>query len=792
METPMYSRYIPPAVNSSQTTSKVLGRKRKRVVAESLKSSSDLPYTKLSQRAESKKKSRAANEIPVRGKHQKPAGHLTPNGAKTRSGSPLLEKELTETPRAKKLSTEDRTSTEFSVGQAEILANSPKTHPTSSQISANETQIRPKGEQAALERFKASTKRISKAVANVTPTPHPTELRGLEPIPQPDASTTHRRPLADSKPPWIANPLVANSDHKLPFVDFVLAEQLLINLKANDFVLATSIQSTVLPLLLPGPSHHNGDVCISAATGSGKTLAYVLPIIESLRNKALPELHALIVVPTKELVLQVKKAFDQFAARCSLRVQTAVGNRPVNEEKRLILTLREEESRFLLRDNVEDATVLGSRCDVLICTPGRLIDHIELSPPLILHRLQWLVVDEADRLLDESYQSWVRILMTYIYRQRPFEELNANEKAYLHWKGRQRPVEITKVILSATLTQDPQKLDSLRLVRPKLVTLDSTSRFLLPATLEERFVSVGGGSEKPRYLQSLLGALMNKTVGQNTLSGSSSIDIKSSLNSRKTTFEGKFRDQLNPSASVSSESSSSTTSAETSSSDGSSTSSDDQSSESSSAPSDCNTSEETSSDDDSSSDSSSSDDLSSDETSSRSERMPPSAAPQNPESHGVLIFCGSTSSALRLERLLCLLLPELMSKIASITSSHGNKRRKILNAFQERRKTIIVATDVLAHGLDIPNLAHVINYDIPTSIEDYVHRCGRTARAGKGGMAWTLVAKAERRWLKSHIIGGSSIQSGRKIERPEIHLVDGEKEAYEVAMSKLSREASGT
>jgi ATP-dependent RNA helicase DeaD len=78
---------------------------------------------------------------------------------------------------------------------------------------------------------------------------------------------------------------------------------------------------------------------------------------------------------------------------------------------------------------------------------------------------------------------------------------------------------------------------------------------------------------------------------------------------------------------------------------------------------------------------------------------------------------------------------------------HGGKtqaqRNKTLAAFVWGRTRILIATNVAARGLDIPNVSHVINYDLPEDVETYVHRIGRTARAGKDGVAATLVGESE-------------------------------------------------
>lgn len=80
---------------------------------------------------------------------------------------------------------------------------------------------------------------------------------------------------------------------------------------------------------------------------------------------------------------------------------------------------------------------------------------------------------------------------------------------------------------------------------------------------------------------------------------------------------------------------------------------------------------------------------------------------------------------------------------------HGNlnqnRRDRVLNGFRKKKYRILVATDVAARGLDVPHIEHVINYDLPQCPEDYIHRIGRTARAGAEGSALNLITPADRR-----------------------------------------------
>ncbi|PIP51223.1 hypothetical protein COY43_00695 [Candidatus Berkelbacteria bacterium CG_4_10_14_0_8_um_filter_35_9_33_8] len=86
---------------------------------------------------------------------------------------------------------------------------------------------------------------------------------------------------------------------------------------------------------------------------------------------------------------------------------------------------------------------------------------------------------------------------------------------------------------------------------------------------------------------------------------------------------------------------------------------------------------------------------------------------------------------------------ELKDRGFKSTAIHGNKRQaarqKALNQFKKNEVKILVATDVAARGLDIPHVSHVINFDVPASYEDYIHRIGRTGRAGNPGKALTFV-----------------------------------------------------
>jgi ATP-dependent RNA helicase RhlE len=83
---------------------------------------------------------------------------------------------------------------------------------------------------------------------------------------------------------------------------------------------------------------------------------------------------------------------------------------------------------------------------------------------------------------------------------------------------------------------------------------------------------------------------------------------------------------------------------------------------------------------------------------------------------------------------------------------HGNKsqsqRTKALDQFKSRKVHMLVATDVAARGIDVRDLSHVINYDLPEQSETYTHRIGRTGRAGQDGIAYSFCSPEEKSYLK--------------------------------------------
>lgn len=603
------------------------------------------------------------------------------------------------------------------------------------------------------------------------------ELHGLEPLPQPAQAVQPPKVSAFSAlPGWLQSPMSVSATDTVPFAILQIDKGVISALQNEGYASTFAIQSALLPMLLPGPQHHIGDICVSAATGSGKTLAYVLPMVQSLRDRPVRRVRGLVVVPTRELVNQVRETLKTCSTGNGLVIGTAVGSRSLKEEQAMLVhkgqkydprgykAVQEKEidedeelmdwdfdKRFGPKDDFElyynHVVEYRSNVDILICTPGRLVEHVQSTTGFTLEHVQWLVIDEADRLLDESFQQWVDVVLPGLDYMPPMDPIQERLSDTFHLLRRR---EVQKVILSATMTRDVSKLTPLKLRRPRLVILEGQQpqdneelgdvtmveageRFELPTTLHEVGVKVSDINEKPLYLIKLL------------------LDMEWHVSLGKPKFNG-------------------------------------------------NKSEEASE-----GENSSSEDFA---TSTNSEQDPPFSAGPKPKTaarngpvtenlvHGTLIFTKTNEHATRLARLVSLIRPVWSQKIATLTkSSASSSGKKTLIQFRKNQISILIASDRASRGLDIPDLAHVINYDMPSSVNSYIHRVGRTARARKEGKATTLIADNEARWFWNEIARNPQIGrgSGRKVIRnnSKFDFSEEDRVSYQRALTALGQEAQG-
>jgi ATP-dependent RNA helicase DDX51/DBP6 len=355
---------------------------------------------------------------------------------------------------------------------------------------------------------------VEPAANNQAPAVAPIIATGLQPLPQPEPTKPSKPiPSLSSLPSWLQKPITISPTTKIPFSSIKgLSCNLQERLSSKSFTKAFAVQAAVLPLLLNRKKF--GDLCISAATGSGKTLAYVLPIIQSLSSRTITRLRAIIIVPTRELVHQVYNTTTSISVGTGLKIGVAIGSRSVLAEQGLLV--------------LDTDGGISSRIDILVTTPGRLVEHIRTTSGFELGWVRWLVIDEADRLLSQSFQEWVDVVIVGLEKAVAGNRLERIANVNLGDLGlRQGPRatdHVQKVVLSATMTKDLGKLAGLRLRKPSLVMVedpplpegaeaDNTDgdgnneeleRFSIPMGLKEHVTPVENIEYKPLYLLYLL------------------------------------------------------------------------------------------------------------------------------------------------------------------------------------------------------------------------------------------------------------------------------------------------
>ncbi len=176
----------------------------------------------------------------------------------------------------------------------------------------------------------------------------------------------------------------------MPFSKLGLVPTVLDGVRAAGYVEPTPIQLRAIPLVLAGR-----DVIGSAQTGTGKTAAFALPILSKLGQHLSTGPRALILEPTRELAAQVETAFRDYARFTNLKIAVVFGGVGYGRQN--------------------DALRAGT--DIIVATPGRLLDHLERGT-VRLDKVQFLVLDEADRMLDMGFLPDVRRIVERCPRQR--------------------------------------------------------------------------------------------------------------------------------------------------------------------------------------------------------------------------------------------------------------------------------------------------------------------------------------------------------------------------------------
>ncbi|KAJ2084269.1 ribosomal RNA processing protein [Coemansia sp. RSA 988] len=364
------------------------------------------------------------------------------------------------------------------------------------------------------------------------------------------SSTVH----SDNETIQTESALADSAAEKATFASIGVMKQLCEACDKLGFKAPTDIQRDAIPWALQGR-----DVIGLAQTGSGKTVAFALPILQALWDNPSP-LFACVMAPTRELAYQISETFEALGSGIGARCAVIVGG----------------------MDLISQQIVLSKRPHIVVCTPGRLQDHLENTKGFSLRTLKYLVMDEADRLLDMDFGPKIDQILRVIPRER------------------------NTFLFSATMTTKVAKLQRASLSNP--VKIEVSTKYSTVDKLLQYYMFFPF-KRKDCYLVWLL----NEMAGQSAI-----------------------------------------------------------------------------------------------------------------------VFGRTCKEVLRIGLLLRNLGIEAIPLHGQLSM---DKRLGALNKFKSGARSVLVATDVASRGLDIPAVDLVVNYDIPSFSKDYIHRVGRTARAGRSGRA---------------------------------------------------------
>ena len=175
----------------------------------------------------------------------------------------------------------------------------------------------------------------------------------------------------------------------MKFTELGLMDALARRCESLNFIEPTPIQRQAIPIILKG-----SDLIACAETGTGKTAAFLLPAIEKLHGQIKPGIRMLVIAPTRELVSQIEEAFQQLAPK-KFRCAVLIGGASMRQQF--------------------DALRRGA--SVIVATPGRLLDHVERGT-VDLSKIDTLVLDEADRMLDMGFLPAVKKIISNLPAER--------------------------------------------------------------------------------------------------------------------------------------------------------------------------------------------------------------------------------------------------------------------------------------------------------------------------------------------------------------------------------------
>ena len=474
-----------------------------------------------------------------------------------------------------------------------------------------------------------------------------------------------------------------------PFTSLGLSPFLSSHLIQNlNLAAPTAIQKATITQLL----REDSDAFIQAETGSGKTLAYLLPILQRIMalSSAPPSapdggtdpaqkerkdetkinrasgLFALILAPTRELTHQISAVLTRLLRPMPWLVAgTVTGGAVKNHEK----------------------ARLRKGLNILVATPGRLVDHLDNTEVLDVGNVRWLVLDEGDRLMELGFEEDIKSIIQKLEKRK-------DEKRG-EWRLKRRveglPAKRTTVMCSATMKMGVQKLGEISLkdaihIKANLEASTDTERnepegkqtgFLAPAQLKQSYIIV-----PPKQRLVTLAALLKRTFARKG-SVTKAIVFLSCADSVDFHFAAFARKEAQPPR-------------ETTSSDQNTRSNEGR----------------------------------------RTAGVPHASTPAElPNEEGQKSGKAEPPTIAPAARLASPANPNL-----TLYELHGSLAQPVrtatLQSFtRSSHPCILLCTDVASRGLDLPNIDLVIEYDPPFSADDHLHRVGRTARAGHEGRA---------------------------------------------------------
>ncbi|KAI7898685.1 P-loop containing nucleoside triphosphate hydrolase protein [Cokeromyces recurvatus] len=493
-------------------------------------------------------------------------------------------------------------------------------------------------------------------------------------------------------PEWLLQPTVISPKESCELDKVGLSSSIVQRCQELGLSSFFAVQMAVIPVFLRRQALYDtrrvpGDLCVSAPTGSGKTMAYVLPIVDILSKRIVTRLRAVVVLPTRDLVFQVKETFDAFVKGTNLVVAAASGQQSFAHEQRALVGNDDEQESY---------SGGKSRVDILVTTPGRLIDHLTSTPNFTLQHLRFLVIDEADRLLNQSYNDWLnKILLAtrpevnhevplvdFKYNKNGITEADAIAPSFMKTKHQipttdldlPKKPSVQKLLFSATLTKNPAKIADLHLNTPEYISVQNEDgsqmkqEYTTPEGLKE-YMIICPIEKKPLMVIYLLHQL----------------GIKSGLCFTKSI-----------------------------------------------------------------------------ESTQRLQMLLEAYESTQPE-----------ESRIRVK--------EYSSELGPI------KRKQMLKQFKDGQIDLLICSDLIGRGIDLDSVQFVISYDVPYYMDKYIHRVGRTARAGREGEAYTIVETQETRHFKEMLRHSGHLNQVKPL------IIDKEKvkelaPAYKKAISSLTNE----